>query len=79
MRPFLAIDLLQAEILPIDGELWPYALFHLLQPDCCIINIGSKIVEVDVQGNSIVHFNFVHLNLLLYGVDELRFDSLVLV
>jgi len=64
-RALLTIDLLQTEIPPIDGQLRSDVLFHSLQPNCCVVDIGSEVVEVDVYGEDIARFRFSHFSLLL--------------
>ena len=46
---FLAVDLLQTEIAPADGESVAELFLDLLQPDRCIVDERSEIVEVDFQ------------------------------
>ena len=62
----LTINLLQAEIFPVDSELAVNALFHFLQPNCCLINIRSKIIEVDIYRHSVFCFALSHFRLLMH-------------
>ena len=49
IRPLLTVDLFQAEIPPVNDQTSPRLLFHLLQPNCCIVDIRSKKVEIDIN------------------------------
>jgi hypothetical protein len=46
---FLAVDLFQTEIAPVDGESIAGLFLDLLQPDRCIVDERSEIVEIDFQ------------------------------
>ncbi len=47
VRSMLVIDLLQAEVTPFDNQLRPDFLLYPMQPNCCIIYIGSEIIKVN--------------------------------
>lgn len=51
---FLAVDLLQAEIAPVDDESVAGLFLDLLQPDRCIVDERSEIVEVDFQRHAVL-------------------------
>jgi hypothetical protein len=58
------VHLFQTEIAPVDGDPGAHILFHFLQPNCRIVNKGSKIVIKDIQSQRIIHFILSHLTLL---------------
>lgn len=64
LRSLLAIHLLQAEVLPVHGERRTKALFDSLQPDRCVVDIGSKVIEVHIQHQVVGHSISDHFSLL---------------
>ncbi|MDO8690822.1 MAG: hypothetical protein Q7R39_12565, partial [Dehalococcoidia bacterium] len=52
----LAVDLFQAETSPADGQPVPVCLLDLSQPNCCVMDVWSDVVEVDVQSDSVFQF-----------------------
>ena len=53
--PFLAIMLLEREGAPPDLEIVAFTGLDLLQPNCCLVDMRSDAVEVDVDLDALVH------------------------
>jgi len=55
LRALLAVLLFQREGAPVDLQRVALSLLDLSQPNCCLINVGSDAVEVDVDADALVH------------------------
>ncbi len=51
------IDLLQREVTPSDLEALTVLLLDVSQPNCCLIDIRSKVVEEDLETDWVGHHN----------------------
>ena len=53
----LLIDLLQREVTPSDLEALAVLLLDISQPNCCLIDIRSKVIEEDLETDRVSHHN----------------------
>jgi hypothetical protein len=53
----LLVDLLQREVTPSDLEALTVLLLDVSQPNCCLIDIRSKVVEEDLETDRVSHHN----------------------
>ncbi len=53
----LLVDLLQREVTPSDLETLTVLLLDISQPNCCLIDIRSKIIEEDLETDRVSHHN----------------------
>lgn len=55
LRALLAVLLFQREGAPVDLQRVALSLFDLSQPNCCLVDVGSHAVEIDVDADALVH------------------------